>query len=258
MLRRWLLSVVAMVVVPFAVMLAPGAANVAAAAATTAACTDGVAVTQFSFNPGTIMPGQTSMLTLVLQNCTSQAIQGSTVWYGQYTGQSCPVIDPPPPFSYTIAAGGTYTLTNTYGDPGGQCQPTALNITANVNVNGVTGTVTTVTAKLVIISSAASSCQVTYTPGNWQGGFTANVTITSASSSAIDGWTLTFSFPGDQMITNAWNAAVTQTGASVSATNLSYNAAIAPGGSQSFGFQGTWTTNDTSPTSFSVNGMTCT
>lgn len=150
MLRSLLSLVIAMMAVPFAVMLAPAAAN--AASATTAACSDGVAVTQFSFNPGTIAPGQTSALTLVLQNCTGQTIQGSTVWFGRYAGQGCPVIDPPPPFRYTIAAWGTYTLSNTYGDLGGACQPTGLDITANVNVNGVTGTVTTVTASLVITS----------------------------------------------------------------------------------------------------------
>ena len=29
-------------------------------------------------------------------------------------------------------------------------------------------------------------------------------------------------------------------------------------GSTTLGFQGTWTSSDTSPTSFSVNGVTCT
>ena len=128
----------------------------------------------------------------------------------------------------------------------------------NVYVNGVTEAAATATANLVITQSATGGCEVTYTPNNWQGGFTANVTITNNSSSTTSGWTLTFTFPGDQKVTNAWNTAVTQTGASVKVTNLSYNATIPPGGSQSFGFQGSWATNDASPTSFSVNGMACT
>ena len=105
---------------------------------------------------------------------------------------------------------------------------------------------------------AACGCHVTYAPNNWQGGFTVNVTITNNGSSAINGWTLTFTFPGDQKITSAWNAAVTQTGTSVTATNLSYNTTIPAGGSQSFGFQGTWTANNTPPASFTVNGAACT
>jgi cellulase/cellobiase CelA1 len=115
------------------------------------------------------------------------------------------------------------------------------------------------TADLAIVQPTPPSvgCHVTYTPSNWQGGFTANVTINDTGTTMINRWTLAFTFPGDEKITNAWNATVTQTGASVSATNVSYNATIPPGGSQSFGFQGTWTSNDTSPTSFSVNGTAC-
>ncbi|MBV9446426.1 MAG: cellulose-binding domain-containing protein [Streptosporangiaceae bacterium] len=251
MLRRLLLAAVATLVVPLAAIMVPGAAN----AATTAACTGGVAVSQFAFNPSSVPPGSDSALTLVLRNCTSQTIQGSTAWYGQYTGQGCPVLDPIP-FSYSIAPGGTYTLTNSYGDPGfPECQPTALTISANVNVNGA-GTVTTVMATLRF--NVAGGCHVTYAPSSWPGGFTADVTIASSGSSTINGWTLTFTFPGDQKITSAWNAAVTQTGASVTAANLSYNATISPGGSQSFGLQGTWAADDAAPTSFSVNGTACT
>jgi endo-1,4-beta-xylanase len=106
--------------------------------------------------------------------------------------------------------------------------------------------------------STGGACHVTYTPSQWTGGFTANVTITNNSSSAINGWTLTFTFPGDQKVTNAWSATATQTGQSVSAANLSYDAIVAAnGGTQSFGFQGTWTSNDTSPSSFSLNGKAC-
>jgi hypothetical protein len=33
---------------------------------------------------------------------------------------------------------------------------------------------------------------------------------------------------------------------------------VAPGTSTTFGFQGTWSANNTSPTAFTVNGNTCT
>ncbi len=64
-------------------------------------------------------------------------------------------------------------------------------------------------------------------------------------------------FPGDQKITNAWNGVVTQSGDSVSIRNQSYNATIAAGAFTSLGFQGTWTSSDAVPTSFTVNGATC-
>lgn len=228
-----------------------------------AACNNGISINQFSFSPGAVPVGQTSTLTLVLQNCGSQTLQGSSVWIPTFTwagtGQppGCPVMDPVS-FNYSMAPGGTSTATLALDDPIASCQATGIQATVNVNVNGVTGTAATATANLVITPPANVGCHVTYTPNNWQGGFTANVAITNNGSTAIDGWTLNFTFPGDQKITNAWNAAVTQSGATVTAANLSYNATISPGGSQAFGFQGSWATSDASPTSFSVNGAACT
>ncbi len=105
--------------------------------------------------------------------------------------------------------------------------------------------------------STGGTCQVSYVKNEWGGGFTANVTVTNTGTAAINGWTLKWSFPGDQKITNAWNATVTQSGSAVTATNVSYNAAIAPGGNAEFGFQGTWASNDTSPASFTLNGAAC-
>ena len=103
------------------------------------------------------------------------------------------------------------------------------------------------------------TCQIAYAKtSEWPGGFTANITITNTGTSTITGWTLKFPFPGDQKITNAWNATTTQTGTTVTATNAGYNATITPAGNTSFGFQGTFTTNDTTPTTVTLNGTTCT
>ncbi|HEU5425387.1 MAG TPA: cellulose-binding domain-containing protein [Actinocrinis sp.] len=106
-------------------------------------------------------------------------------------------------------------------------------------------------------STGGGTCQVSYVKNEWGGGFTANVTVTNTGTTAINGWTLKFTFPGDQKVTNAWNATVTQSGSAVTATNASYNAAIAPGGNAQFGFQGTWTSNDTNPTTFTLNAAAC-
>ena len=105
--------------------------------------------------------------------------------------------------------------------------------------------------------STAGACRVAYERNEWSGGFTANVTVTNTGTAPVNGWTVAWSFPGDQKITSAWNAAVTQSGSAVTATNASYNAAIPPGGNVQFGFQGTWAGNDTSPTTFALNGTTC-
>jgi Glycosyl hydrolase family 12/Cellulose binding domain len=101
------------------------------------------------------------------------------------------------------------------------------------------------------------ACRVTYAPQQWPGGFTANVTIANTGGAAVNGWTLTFTFPGDQHITSAWNATVSQSGSAVTARNASYNGSVPAGGSTSFGFQGTWASNNSSPTGFSLNGTAC-
>src|SRR5215472_13602800 len=177
MLRRLLLAAAAMVIVPIVAMFAPSAAT----AATTTACTDGVAVTQFAFNPPTAqLPGGGSALTLVLQNCSSQAIQGSTAWFGTYNGGACPVLDAVS-FPYSIAAGGSYTLTNTFGDPGfSGCQPTSLRMSANINVTGVTGTVTTVSATLQFTGACPNGVvinQLSFSPASVPVGQTSTLTL---------------------------------------------------------------------------------
>ncbi|WP_249161248.1 cellulose binding domain-containing protein [Actinospica acidithermotolerans] len=107
-------------------------------------------------------------------------------------------------------------------------------------------------------SAASLGCSVAYsTQSQWSGGFVANLVISNTGSSAINGWTLTFTFPGDQKVTNAWSATVTQSGENVTAVAASYNADIAAGSSTNFGFQGTWTTSDAIPTGFAVNGVAC-
>ncbi|NYH45245.1 cellulase/cellobiase CelA1 [Micromonospora jinlongensis] len=102
-----------------------------------------------------------------------------------------------------------------------------------------------------------AACAVKYTANSWNNGFTADVQITNTGSSAINGWTLTYSLPSGQQVTNAWNATVSQSGSTVTARNTGHNGSVAPGGTASFGYQGTLSGSYSSPTSFSLNGATC-
>jgi cellulase/cellobiase CelA1 len=101
------------------------------------------------------------------------------------------------------------------------------------------------------------SCLVQYTPKNYPGGFTAQVTISNKGRTSIHDWTLTFTFPGDQVISGAWNATFTQHGAEVFARGLNFDTTIRQGASQSLGFLGVWRSNNTAPASFRVNGRVC-
>ena len=66
-----------------------------------------------------------------------------------------------------------------------------------------------------------------------------------------------FTLPNGQTITSGWNATYTPTSGQVTATNMSYNAAIAPNTSVSIGFQASHTGNIAAPTSFVLNGAAC-
>jgi hypothetical protein len=103
--------------------------------------------------------------------------------------------------------------------------------------------------------NAANDFSVKYTQNDWGSGATVSVEITNNGSSAINGWTLGWSFSGNQKITNMWNASFTQNGSSVSVTNQSYNSAIpANGGKVSFGFNLSYSGSNPVPASFTLNG----
>ena len=95
--------------------------------------------------------------------------------------------------------------------------------------------------------AAGSGCTASYRiVGQWQGGFQAEVNVT-AGAAAINGWTASWTFPSGQTISQSWNATVTGSGASVTATNVSYNGALGAGASTTFGFIGAYAGTNTNP-----------
>jgi cellulase/cellobiase CelA1 len=81
---------------------------------------------------------------------------------------------------------------------------------------------------------------------------TANVVVTNTGTAATSSWTVGWTWGGNQTVTNMWNAISTQTGTSQKAANMSYNGAVAPGGTTAFGFQATYSGSNAVPT------LTCT
>ncbi|MFG1675928.1 glycoside hydrolase family 9 protein [Micromonospora sp. NPDC049282] len=106
----------------------------------------------------------------------------------------------------------------------------------------------------------APTCAVTYTThGSWPTGFTTQVTVRNTGTSAVNGWSLRWAFTTDQKVTHAWSAQVSQTGATVTAKNLPWNAKLAPGASTTFGLNGTGSTvPNPDPTLITLNGRACT
>jgi cellulase/cellobiase CelA1 len=66
------------------------------------------------------------------------------------------------------------------------------------------------------------------------------------------GWTITWTFAGDQSVSAVWNGLDTSSGATHSVRNLSYNGSLAPNQSTTFGFNATGNATGAIPT------LTCT
>jgi hypothetical protein len=105
--------------------------------------------------------------------------------------------------------------------------------------------------------SATSTCKVAYSVNDWGTGFTGTIGLTNTGSSAINGWTLSFDWPGNQQITTGWSATWTQTGAHVTAVNLDWNKTLQPGATATLGFNANYSGANPPPTTFTVNGRAC-
>ena len=108
---------------------------------------------------------------------------------------------------------------------------------------------------------AATGCNVTYTDSSWTentgtGGFTANISVTNLGD-PMTAWTLKFTLPSGQTLGQGWSANWTSSGTAVTATNLSYNGSLSTGASTGIGFNGRWSGTYSSPTAFTLNGVTC-
>lgn len=108
-------------------------------------------------------------------------------------------------------------------------------------------------------TSGGFACHVGYSIVNqWNTGFQVALTLKNTGTVAMNSWTLKWTFPNNQHITDLWNGSYTQSGASVTVNNLSYNGSIPAGGSYNgVGFTASYSGPNAAPSSFSVNGVTC-
>nr|AWD75446.1 xylanase [uncultured bacterium] len=134
---------------------------------------------------------------------------------------------------------GSSNITVSEGPGGGPTEPTTSPTTQPTNPGG------------------GGPCRVTNALNAWNNGLTDNITITNTGTTAINGWSLRFTLASGQTITSGWNATYSPTSGQVTATNLSYNGTIPPGGSTTIGFQATHTGNTAAPSGFILNGTAC-
>ncbi len=139
---------------------------------------------------------------------------------------------------------------------------TTTTTTTATRTTGTTSTTTTTrttsttvaTSTTTRTTGATGSCSIAYkVTSSWNGGFVADVTIRPGS--AVNGWTVTWTYGGGQLVTSAWNGTATQSGGTVTVKDAGYNASIAAGGTATFGLQGTG--SSAAPGGFTLNGSAC-
>lgn len=107
-------------------------------------------------------------------------------------------------------------------------------------------------------SAPELSCEIDYAiPSSWYGGFTAEVSIYNGSHESINGWELEWDFVSGETATQGWNSTLSQTGTTVTVTNVSWNAVIPHHGSVQFGFNANAPSGAGTPEGFTLNGSPC-
>ena len=91
---------------------------------------------------------------------------------------------------------------------------------------------------LLVLPAAGCSASL-HVNGDWNTGHVATVTVTNDRRTAVTGWRVGWTWPGDQQVTNSWNTTLTQNGATVVAKDAGWNGSIGAGGSTTFGIQAT-------------------
>jgi len=209
--------------------LAPAAATLSVAAGSSA--TDTITVADAG--------GFTGAVTL----SASGAPAGVTVSFGTNPATSSSVVTVA---AASTAAAGSFTLTiSGSGSSGGTALSGSTTITVTIGGGG---------------PPPGGSCHIGYTITNqWTPGFQVSLSIDNTSTTGINGWTLGWTFPNGQTLTQLWNGTATQSGTAVTVKNLNYNASIPAGGSyKDVGFTGTWSGTNGIPTAFTLNGASCT
>jgi heat shock protein HslJ len=109
------------------------------------------------------------------------------------------------------------------------------------------------------VNGPSLSCRVTYQVTNqWSTGFGAAMTVRNTGTTVINSWAVTWTWAGNQRITQSWNSLYTQTGANARLANTSWNRVIQPGQTLTgIGFNASYSGSNPRPTAFFLNGVLC-
>ncbi|GAA4876650.1 cellulose binding domain-containing protein [Kitasatospora terrestris] len=88
----------------------------------------------------------------------------------------------------------------------------------------------------------------------WDTGYGARITVGNSGDAAATGWTVEFDLPAGTTVAGSWSATRSQSGTHYTFVNLGWNGTVAPGATQSFGFNAA---GGGLPLNCTVNGAPC-
>jgi hypothetical protein len=122
-----------------------------------------------------------------------------------------------------------------------------------VHAHDAAGNMSDVSPPATATTTALSGCTATYRVATaWPGGFVAEVTVRNTGQTAINGWTVRWTYPAGLRVNQLWNGTLLTNAPEVSVRNAPWNGALAPNQSAMFGFLGGPTGPHTAP------AVTCT
>jgi hypothetical protein len=131
----------------------------------------------------------------------------------------------------------------------------SFSFSASGGTNTSTSTTTTTTTSSQ--NNGPASCRATHRVTNsWNSGFTAEATIANTGSAQVSNWRVTWNAPSGVTVTSGWNATVSQSGSTVTATAPSWAPNLAPGQSVTVGYQANGSSS-AAPGGFTLNGVAC-
>jgi len=115
-----------------------------------------------------------------------------------------------------------------------------------------------ITAGLILLESAsayAARCEYVI-QSDWNSGFVAAIRITNDTSTAINGWSVNWSYSDGSRRTGGWNANFSGNNP-YTATNVGWNSTINPGQTAEFGIQGNKAVQNAPATKPVITGAVC-
>jgi cellulose 1,4-beta-cellobiosidase len=226
---------------------------------------------------GTPTTTGTSSVTVTAKDSTGPSGTASFTWTVTPPGSNTVTVTNPGARTATVGTAVSLQIQATDSAAGQTLTYSATGLPAGLSINASSGLISgtpstagtssvTVTARdstnssgsasfswTVNPSSGGGGCSATYAIGSdWGSGFTADITVTNTGTAPTRSWKVTWTWAGNQQITNSWNATESHSGRNETAVNANYNGVIAPGGNTWFGFQATNSGPNTNPT------LTCT